>query len=267
MTIISSIQRFRYKRCCRAVESLSPQASASRLNAPLKVDVVLDVGHKEGQRRRLTPVGVAGQPMWQAAFNRICLGTELDEWVPLLDAYLAAGATGVTRNQALTEAAARAAVQGGRGHRGGTLPHGARLADGTFVYDLKPDFVPTALSHPELRELRQEVLNFALRNLYMNPELVKVLLAEGAEPGYHVVQHGAEDATYDPACLASLDLLLDAGGDVSGIELHLWAALREVRVHVENAELRQFIEDIELSAAAAEIEVEAPPVHRPRRRL
>ncbi|MBR8082567.1 hypothetical protein KDX23_07390 [Burkholderia vietnamiensis] len=248
MTIITSIQRFRYNRCCRAVESLSPQASASRLNAPLKVDVALDVGHKEGQRRRLTPVGVAGQPMWQAAFNRVCLGTELDEWAPLLDAYLAAGATGATRNQALTEAAARAAVQGGRGHRGGTQPHGAYF---------KPDFVPTALSHPELRELRQEVLNFALRNLYMNPELVKALLAEGAEPGYHVVQHAAEDATYDPACMASLDLLLDAGGDVSGIERHLWAHLHEVRSHVENAELRQFIEESTPSA----------PSGRARRRL
>ncbi|MBJ9659091.1 hypothetical protein [Burkholderia gladioli] len=259
MTIISSIQRFRYNRCCRAVESLSPQASASRLNAPLKVDVALDVGRRnEGQRRGLTPVGVAGQPMWQAAFNRVCLGTELDEWAPLLDAYLAAGATGATRNQALTEAAARAAVQGGRGYRGGTQPHGAHF---------KPDFVPTALSHPELRELRQEVLNFALRNLYMNPELVKALLAEGAEPRYHVVQHAAEDATYDPACMASLDLLLDAGGDVSGIELHLWTHLHEVRSHVENAEIRQFIKDIELRATAAEIEVEAPPVHRPRRRL
>lgn len=47
MTIISSIQRFRYNRCCRAVESLAPQASASRLNAP-----VTDRRNGAGEDRR-----------------------------------------------------------------------------------------------------------------------------------------------------------------------------------------------------------------------
>lgn len=221
-----AIERSRCKRWHRHVERVSPDMPAARLNQRLRYDVYMayrrltDVRDERVYRWCRRPVATAGQPVWQAAFNRFCLSdTRIEEWAPLLDRYLAVGATGATRDQALVEAAARSVIDGGRGYRGGVV-HGDTLADGTFIYPGETtNFVRLALADPAMR---QRVLNFALRNLYMNPEVVKALLAEGAEPGVQQVKHAAQDALMekDDRILQSLDLLLDAGGDIDGIDLN-----------------------------------------------
>ncbi|WP_186083125.1 hypothetical protein [Burkholderia gladioli] len=224
-----AIERSRCKRWRRRVERMSPDMPAARLNQRLRYDVYMayrrltDVRDERVYHWCRRPVATAGQPVWQAAFNRFCLSdTRIEEWAPLLDRYLAAGATGAIRDQALVEAAARTVIDGQRGYRGGVV-HGDTLADGTFIYPGETtNFVRLALADPTMR---QRVLNFALRNLYMNPELVQALLAEGAEPGLHQVKHAAQDAVDAPTILVSLDLLLSAGGDVDHIEDEHWFLL------------------------------------------
>ncbi|MBR8042086.1 hypothetical protein KDW85_27165 [Burkholderia cenocepacia] len=186
-------------------------------------DRFLDALNANSTPEQLNTVLRSGRPAWQGAFNRFCLSdASLEEWVPMLDAYLAAGATGASRNQALVEGAAMSVVFGGRGYRGGVM-HGGALADGTYIDPhMGTNFVPLSLADPLMR---QQVLNFALRNLYENPDLVKALLAEGGEPGLHQVKHAAQDAVGDPTVLASVDLLLTAGGDVDNIEDGHWSML------------------------------------------
>ncbi|MBR8082566.1 ankyrin repeat domain-containing protein [Burkholderia vietnamiensis] len=82
----------------------------------------------------------------------------------------------------------------------------------------------------------------------------------------------AEGNVKPEVCYALIARMVALGADVSreGICRGLPDDQRSARVekafHLMDP-LRQYIEDIELRATAAEIEVESPPVHRPRRRL